>query len=132
MGIFRSISRQVSRLLFITLGTMWLSFAIAPCVLIPALEKNQHNCCPESRGKDGTSTHMHSQGQCDSCAMVQPVLKSPENYTLSSVTPGSNHQPGIIEWNYKQTRQPVNISHQISPGDYQTLPPPLRFRVLLI
>lgn len=132
MTIFPSMSKQVTRVLFITLGTMWLSFAIAPCVSIHTLEKSQHNCCPQSDGNTGTSTHMHDQGLCDSCDMVQPVLKSSDNYILSSKAPASDFHPAVIEWNYDQTRQPVINTPKLPVTVYQTLPPSLRFRVLLI
>lgn len=132
MTIIRSMYKPVTRLLFITLGTMWLSFAIAPCVLMAAVEKTQHDCCPESGNKTGASSHEHKQGQCDTCYMVQPVLKSADQFVLSSTISAPDYQPAIIEWNYNQTRQPDTNTCILSSTVYQTLPPPLRFRVLLI
>lgn len=128
MAIFRSLGKQITRLLFVTLGTMWLSFAIAPCVLIAAVEKTQHDCCPDAV----TSSHMHEQEQCDTCYMVQPVLKSADQFVLSSTISMPDYQPVIIAWNYNQTSQPVTNTYQLSSTVYQTLPPPLRYRVLLI
>jgi hypothetical protein len=132
MAIFRSIGKRISGFLFITLGIMWLSGAITPCVLAASLNKSQHDCCPAFKGNTGHSQHMHEQGKCGSCELVQPVLQSADNYLLSSATSSPDFQPVIIEWNYNQTRQPVTNTYKLLPTVDQTLPPPLRFRVLLI
>ena len=128
----RSMYKTVTRLLFITLGTMWLSFAIAPCFQVSVEKVVQHNCCPETGIGDGKLLHINKQGTCDDCDMVQPALRSTDLIILSSAKADSDYQPVIIEWNYKKIQQLVAYSYRLSPDIYPVLPPPLRFRVLLI
>lgn len=132
MIFIRSMHKTVTRLLFITLGTMWLSFAIAPCVLLAAVENNRHDCCPATGTKTRDAHHLHKQQNCSSCNLVQPVMNSADQFILSSTNTGSNFQPVIIEWNYIQTSAPVVITYKGPDTGPQTLPPPLRFRILLI
>ena len=129
MNIIRSINKPVTRILFITLGTMWLSFAIAPCLLIVAVEKNSHDCCPAAIK---TGTHASGQKQCDTCYKAQTPLKSTNQFVLSSTNSGSNFNPGIIERNYIQASESPKSTYIIPVNQFQTLPPPLRFRILLI
>ena len=120
--------KTVTRLLFITLGTMWLSVVIAPCVLAAAVEKTRHDCCPDA----DTSSHTQKQEQCDTCYLVQPVLKSADQFILSSAISGPDFQPVIIDWNYSQATETIKNTYKIPVTEFRTLPPPLRFRVLLI
>lgn len=128
MTILRSMYKTVTRLLFITLGTMWLSIAIAPCVLAAAVEKTQHDCCPDAN----TSTHTHKQEQCDTCYIVQPVLKSADQFVFPSTISAPDYQPVIIEWNYNQATETIKHTYKVPITEFRTLPPPLRFRVLQI
>ena len=132
MIFIRTMHKTVTRLLFITLGTMWLSFAIAPCALLAAVENNRHDCCPAAVTKTGDARHLHKQQYCSSCNLAQPVMKSADQFILSATNSGPDFQPVIIEWNSIQASEPAGISYKGPDTRVQFLPPPLRFRVLLI
>ncbi len=131
-NVLRSKRKYILNMLFTTLGTMWLSFAIAPCVLAAALVERLHHCCPTVSGETGSSEHMHDQGKCVSCELVEPVLQSADEYIHIFVSSNFVYDPTIIEWHIHQITKPVNAALKFSTPVYQTIPPPFKYRVLLI
>ena len=131
-SFFRYISKGILRVLFTTLGTMWLSFAIAPCVLAAALEDRLHNCCPLYNGESGSGGHMHDYGKCVSCEAVEPALNSADTIIQSSKSPNADYQPFIVHWNNFQVTKPVSTSFNLHPPAYLPVHPTLLYCVLLI
>lgn len=126
------IHKYVHYVLFTTLGTMWLSFAISPCVLAAALVDRPHHCCPHLNGKAESNEHMHDGGKCVSCEVVGPVLQSAEEYLYSSIPSSFHFKPVIIEWNTHQITKSVSVAIKLPTPVYLPIPPPLQYRVLLI
>lgn len=131
-GIFSKIHKHVAKVLFITLGTMWLSFAIAPCVLAASFDDRPHHCCPNLNGKAGNNEHMHEEDKCVSCDAVQPVLDSTDGSIQSSIPPSFDYEPITFEWNIYQITKPISVATKLPTPVYLPIPPPLQYRVLLI
>ena len=111
---------------------MWLSFAIAPCVLAAAVNKESHDCCPHLNEKAGTNAHKHDEGKCGSCDLVKPVLLSADEYIQSSISSSFDNGIVILEWNNYLRTKPVIVTFKLPTPDYQSTNPSLRYRVLLI
>ena len=131
MAIIRSMYKTVTRLLLVTLGASWLSLAIAPCLLAAVEEINQHDCCPDSGINSGLPSHS-DQGPCDNCNMVQPTLKSANQFIQTSMSSVPDFQAVVIDRNYNLGGNPAEYFHKIPSTVLAVTPPPLRFRVLLI
>lgn len=131
-GFFHYISKNVLRVLFITLGTMWLSFAIAPCVLAAAPEDSLHNCCPRHNDESGSSGHMHDHGRCISCYAAVPALNSVDTIVKFTKSPNTDYQPFIVNWHSLQVAKPVSVSFNLHPPAYLPVHPTLLYCVLLI
>ena len=132
LKVLRSKRMHIVSMLFTTLGTMWLSFAIAPCVLAATLEDRPHHCCPHLNGKAEPNKHMHDEGKCISCEVVEPVLQSVDEYINSSIPSSFNYDPTAFEWNTYQITKPISVATKLPTSVYLPIPPPLQYRVLLI
>ncbi len=132
LSVLRSKRKHILGILFTTLGAMWLSFAIAPCVLAAKLVDRPHHCCPQVNGEAGSKEHMHNEGKCISCEVVEPVLQSADEYIYSSISSSIDYAPIIIEWNIHQITKSVKLAFKLQTPVYLPIPPPLQYRVLLI
>lgn len=132
LNVLRSKRKYILNMLFTTLGTMWLSFAIAPCVLAAELDDRPHHCCPHVNENAGSNKHMHDEGKCVSCEVVEPVLQSADEYIHILISSNFDYDPVIIEWNIHQITKSVSVALKLSTPVYQAIPPPLQYRVLLI
>ena len=130
--VLRSKSKHMLGILFTTLGTMWLSFAISPCVLAAALVDRPHHCCPQIIGNAGTSKHMHDEGKCVSCEIVEPLLQSAHDTIQSSASSNFDFEPIVIERNIYQITKAISVVIKLPTPFYLPIPPPLKYRVLLI
>jgi hypothetical protein len=121
-------------MLFTTLGTMWLSLAIAPCVLAATLDERPHNCCPQVNGNAGTNKHMHDEGECISCEVVEPLLQSAGEFINLAYSSSISEQPVIYKDKYNLIALPVLIVLKFHSQNNLEIPrpPPQRFHVLLI
>lgn len=127
----RSMYKKLTRLLMVTLGVSWLSLAITPCLLAAVEEINQHDCCPQ-RGVSSGSPSNPDQVPCDNCDMVQPTLKSANQFIQSSTSSIPDYQAVIIDRDYKPVTDNAACFHKVPAAVLTATPPPLRFRVLLI
>ncbi len=128
----RAKRRKITGGLIVSLGAMWLSFAIAPCVLAAALVDRPHHCCPHLNGKAEPNEHMHDGGKCISCEVVEPVLQSADEYINSSIPSSFDYEPIIIEWNTHQITKSVSVAIKLPTPVYLPISPPLQYRILLI
>ena len=119
-------------MLFTTLGAMWLSFAIAPCVLAATLVDRPHHCCPHLDGKAEPNQHMHDEGKCVSCEIVEPLLQSAHDTIQPSASSNIDFEPIVIERNIYQLTKAISAAIKLSTPFYLPIPPPLQYRVLLI
>ena len=124
--------REITGGLIISLAAMWLSFAIAPCVLAAALVDRPHHCCPHLNGKAEPNEHMHDGGKCISCEIVEPMLQSADEYINSSIPSSFDYEPIIIEWNTHQITKSVSVAIKLPIPVYLPISPPLQYRILLI
>ena len=124
--------REITGGLMISLVAMWLSFAIAPCVLAAALVDRPHHCCPHLNGKAEPNEHVHDGGKCISCEVVEPVLQSADEYINSSIPSSCDYEPIIIEWNTHQITKSVSVAIKLPTPVYLPISPPLQYRILLI
>ena len=99
LSVLRSKRKHILGILFTTHVTMWLSIAIAPCVLAAKLVDRPHHCCPQVNVEVGSNEHMHDVGKCISCEVVEPVLQSADEYIYSSISSSCDYAPIIIEHN---------------------------------
>jgi len=132
LSVLRTKRKHIFGILFTTLGTMWFSFAISPCVLAAALVDRPHHCCPQLNGKTESNEHMHDGGKCISCEVVEPVLQSADEYIYSSIPSSFDYEPIIIEWNTYQITKAISVATKLPIPFYLSIPPPLQYRVLLI
>ena len=132
LSILRSKRKHILGILFTTLGMMWLSIAIAPCVLAAKLVDRPHHCCPQANGKAGSNEHMHDVGKCVSCEVVEPVLQSADEYIHPSILPSFDYEPIVAERNTRHLTKSVNVAIKLHTPLYLPIPPPLQYRVLLI
>ncbi len=134
LSVLRSKRKHIVGMLFTTLGTMWLSFAIAPCVLAATLDDRPHHCCPHLNGNAGPNKHMHDEGKCISCDSVEPMLQSADEFITLSNSSNISKQPVIYNDNYLLITIPVLIALKFHSQINLEIPrpPSLRFRVLLI
>jgi len=132
LSVLRTKRKPIFGILFITLSSMWLSFAISPCVLAAALVDRPHHCCPQLNGKAEPNDHMHDQGKCVSCEVVEPVLQSADEYIYSSIPSNFDYEPITFEWNTYQITKPISVATKLPTPVYLPIPPPLQYRVLLL
>ena len=132
LSLLRSKRKPILGMLFTALGTMWLSFAIAPCVLAATLVDRPHHCCPHFDGKAEPNKHMHDGGNCVSCEVVGSALQSANDTIQSSKSSSFDYEPIIIEWNAHQITKAIVVAIKPHTPVYLPIPPPLRYRVLLI
>jgi len=119
-------------MLFTTLGAMWLSIAIAPCLLAPTLVDRPLHCCPHLDGKAEPNQHMHDEGNCVSCEIVEPLLQSAHDTIRSSALSNFDFEPIVIEQNIYQITKTISAAIKLPTPFYLPIPPPLQYRVLLI
>ena len=131
-NILRIFNRRITGLLLTTLGVMWLSFAFVPCAMSETISEIQHQCCQNKNGDQENRKHIHDKSQCIDCGSLQPVLQSTTEYITAKTKPHTEYQPVIAEWNHNQTRPSVTIVTRLPVPYFHSLPPPLRYRVLLI
>ncbi len=123
LNVLRSKRKLIFGILFTTLGTMWLSFAIAPCVLAATLVDRPHHCCPHLNETE-PNEHMHDGGKCVSCEIVEPLLQSASS--------NFDFEPTVIERNIYQLTKVISAAIKLPTPFYLPIPPPLQYRVLLI
>ena len=132
LSTFRSIRKQIASGLMISLGIMWLSFAIAPCVVAAVIDDRPHNCCPQANEMTGPKGHSGEQETCNTCNTLEPIL----NHTDEVVQPANlaydDFQPALVD--YAELNAPVftSVSFNIHSPPYLPVHPTLQFCSLLI
>lgn len=131
INVLRSKRKLIFGILFTTLGTMWLSFAIAPCVLAATLVDRPHHCCPHLNETE-PNEHMHDGGKCVSCEIVELLLQSAHDTIQPSASSNFDFEPTVIERNIYQLTKVISAAIKLPTPFYLPIPPPLQYRVLMI
>ena len=132
LSTFRSIRKQIASGLMISLGVMWLSFAIAPCAVAAAIDDRPHNCCPQSNDKTDSKGHASDQETCNTCNSLEPMLNHTDEVVQPAKVANDDFQLVLVE--YAEVNAPVftSVSFNIHSPPYLPVHPTLRFCSLLI
>ncbi len=123
--------RKVTGGLIISLGAMWLSFAIAPCVLAADITERAHHCL-HTQSTSGQSPYLPAGDHCPFCNPLTPVVQNCD-HVVNPLTISSHHvHPVVSGWTYVQPFAAIQLLPVTVSADYLPVHPTLRFCVLLI
>lgn len=114
---------------------MWLSFAIAPCLMAATVTEQAHDCCPHA-AEQAPAECVQADGAdegCHACTAVAAVNEQASD-SVSKQSPELPPAPqALLAW----ALDPRSSSRLPRPPGLEPLPGPrltpvLRFRVLLI
>ncbi len=127
----RAKRRKIASGLLVSLGVMWLSFAIAPCVLAATIAERPHHCV-HTLGMVDPGHYGRCGDRCQFPNNMIPTLED-ANHTVNPFAFFSYQvHPVVLEWIDVEPSTANQLLCEPVSADYLPVPPILQFCVLLI
>ncbi len=127
----RAKRQKITGSLIVSLAAMWLSFAIAPCVLAAGVTERPHHCL-HTDPTGVQSHHVQTKNECPHCDSLNTTIQEADHLVNPLTFPSYQVHPVVSQWTYA----PPFAANQHLPKTVSVthLPvhPTLQFCVLLI